>query len=945
MRGQSWIFRWSLLHLCCSLLMASGALEALAQAPRRIAAPLQLGELECHNNQTKIRPVGYALAVDLKNLSEPKPQPSVGGAVEGTLVVWVKDSKGVVYPIIQPGQQSSRYQALCSYDPKQLARLPTKLRITGGTNAKELSERLAAISQAPWNELHKGVAAPLRYNAGVHFIEWPYVQLPLPSQGLLVSLIQGYIAQGGHTLSNEGTDHIGLTAMLLEARIPWPARANTANLPVQPPLGPSQDPTQPPQGPPAQSQSDTEQAAPTEQEQPSIRQPPTGRPVSRNDQVSFTIGFQNGAPWKDTRLDQDQRISSYGYCADDQIERDGRNLTYRLQCTPGEDGKVPIGIRGFHVVLVNQQEAKQIDTKLEVVGFRRAYPPTWGRVSSALVEVPSGPLAQVLRTNLRLDQGIADASPCTSAISVSVASIVNQSIGIENLPTPCRRYQLVFERGLTDETAQVLSGCVAGLSGLRPIQQSQVTCWYHRDQGGQFNLPLQMRAGFAQLPLRISQTQLDQGVIHYDFNALAALLVPVWPYRGASPFEAAVERGEAPPFVAKSVEYYNDGTSAPCGQPVPVNGQVMPNLRAAGCKQIPVGAAVTFVKGAAVPHGAPPKAFLDTYPDRYDIRSVAPTQRNVDVSNLKKQLRILFNRESVAEYKVRFRTANATAPAGLYVFAGSGEKCGRPAVGTFVPFENPDVQKTWPQVGAVYGVRSRDGTEQPILTACAPARVAEQDGIPYLTFDVEAKIANGPRRIVIVANSMGLQQGGTSDQVREGLRRLVDLVEAERGKKAPLSPISVYFMDSNEALQTLFTGEDAARKPAEAKAKLLGIDRAAPPMPDLNYLRQQPEIRDSIDRLIVIMDGSVPIDDHLTQAGGFARRLGAGGGSFTIFIKGNCQKWDPEVTRIECFQLTSQPQSLDQLTRVLSTLVERRETRADEGRAPPAASRTGNRSP
>jgi hypothetical protein len=915
---------------CCALLVVLGTSQATAQPSKQKAAPseaLQPGEIECLEDQMRIKPIRYTLGLDLIN-SLAAPQGSGAGAIrEGSLIIFVRDASGNTFPIVQ--RQSSRrssYAVLCKgEDPKQLARIPTKVRITSQQNGKALSDKLSRLADESWNDLRAQGALPLRRDdKGADFISWPLQRDLLPDQSMLVGLIENYVDAGEHTLLTNDPDGIGVTVLAPAngLRRNWrgathqPPLATTdgrvprAPLIVQQPRPPVPLPVQPQ---PSQSQTEVQTPPPSSSEpRTPAQQTPSSRPSVQADNVPFTIGFQNPAAWKDVKLDDPQMLSTFGYC-DEKIERDSRE-SYRLQCNPGEDGRVPIAIRGFQTLSLNQQEAKQIDTKLDVIGFRQPYPRSWGRGAGALVDVKSGPLLQVLRTNQALDQGI-DAR-CASTIQVSVPDIVAQRIDMRE--PPCRQYQLVFERGMTDDSAQILSGCLAGAPGARPIQRAQVTCWAQRDARLPLKLKVELLSGFDQLELDIGRSVLDLGGATVGFEQLASMLTPKWPYPGASPFEAATAAGQVPRFVAKTGEYL-DLTGQSCGRPLELKERALPSLKEAGCREVPQKAVIVVNQGPATREGPPSKAFKDSYSDTYDIQN-ARGQRAADIEQLKKPLSVRFDERAAADYKARFRSGNAGAVGGVHVFNGSGEaRCGRPVTGKLVSFDVPEGTFTWPLMGAVYSTRG--GAESTMLTICAPAKVEEQGGTPYLTFDLEPIVAGGPRRVIIVVNSGALQQGGTTNLVREGLRKLADSVAAERERRAPLSPINVFSMDDKESLRPLFTGEEAARKPADAKRKLSDIDTVAPPTPDLAFLKQQPEIRDNIEKLVLVMDGSAPLEENITQAHGIARRLNQGGGGMTILIKGSCQKWQPEVARgLDCFPLAPAD-----LTKVLGDLVEKRD--------------------
>jgi hypothetical protein len=893
-----------LLLVCFPMLLPPVVSQTLAEARQKGGSAPPPGGLPCDQDpNVLIRPTKYTVALDLHNqLIASGPQTR-----EGTIVVFVRDDTGTTYPLIQL-RQRPHYALLCRSDPStraHFAGIPTKARIMSQRRDDDLLNQLHAAKQDDGNDLRPWEAIAFRQTAsGADFIDWPATyRQQIPDKGMITALIQGYVeATDGRTLLAD--DQVVVLLPGVSPRL-WVAKTPTA---VASPARPT-DP-------------------PTAQDGPSVRPEP-----SQERNVQFVIGFRNKEAWKDIKLNE--VISTFEYCND----KEGRidpNFNYVLQCRPGSDRKIPVRIRGFQLVFVDSNEAKQIDNKLHVVGFRTPYPHSWGRSTTSDAEVPGGPLADVLARPIQLDQAVPNTAACTDSARVSVAAIVGQELAFS--APPCRPYQIEFAPGLIDNSARVSALCLAGTPEPQLIRNGRVTCWQSKRQAVPIQLQVELLAGFQPVNLSLPQATLDQQHVTLTFDALSDALLPVWPYPGSSPVDGFADRGEAPRFVPTSVEYL-DQTGKSCQQPVEAQrvdrSFSMPSLKTAGCRAVPSKARITLVRDATATAGPPPKAFQDTFRDEYDIRNVAVGTRTRDIAALKVSLPIRFSAEKAAEYAARFRsgTGNRAPAAGVYVFAGIGERCGPLRDGKFIGFKDRANQQqfTWPQNAAVYDTRST--AEQPMLSVCAPARVESEGNESYLTFDLEPTVASGPRRVIIIANNQSLQRGGVSQVLREALRKLVDAADAEHKNRSPLSPISVYSMDNQENLRPLFTGEDAARRPADSKRKIADMDTVAPKTPDFQLLKNQPELKD-IERLILVMDGSNVGDSNSGQLFQIARRLPVGeGGGVAFYITSSCRGWPTnEVRGFECSQL---PQG--DLAGAFIKLIEKREDMDDRTPPPPTS--------
>jgi hypothetical protein len=874
--------------------VSSASSQDLAQSSnKKPASGAPSGAIPCWRDSDWRFPKQYAIGLRLDRATASRHDQN---AIETEIGIFIKDHDRRIFPVISA---TGGYFILCRN--QDLPPSPaTKVRLV--PTAERINQDLFRLLDEESNDLRRWRAVPFRRSgSGTLFINWPYQQTP---NQMLLQLIQRYVEQGGHDLLRDPDKPVAVTLLLPNHQVVWPQAIEgvrtappTTNVAAQeqqppPPLGENSPVNPQPVAPP--------QVAP----------PP---------RTQFTIGFQDRARWKDVRLNEPGRLSTFEFC-DDGISRNDEDFSYLLQCTPAQDGKIPVKIRGFQLVFVTQAEARQIDIKLDVRGFRTPYPPNWAR--GGYIEVSPGPLADVLRRPLTLEQAIANAPACKENSGIGVVEIVNQQI---RLPSPpCVAYQLEFEPGLTDNTAQVDNYCLAGPSGPQPIVNARVTCWRNRNQPGTPPLTLKLLSGFRSFPYPLPS---EPGVHRIGFNSVIGLLIPVRPYSDASPFNAATLNGEAPRYVAKSVEYLNAAGQPVC---VPTGIQTqspewsMPSLKDAGCQEVPAKARMQVVRDDQAPPNAPLKAFLNTYLDEYELRSVRGP-RTESVEKVKVPLEVRFDDGRARDYTARFR-GGRNPPAGVHVFPGSGERCGNPHDGKLVKFNDQfNRQKfTWPQVGAVYDERSSEPRK---LTPCTSAMLGEErTGEVYLTFDLDPIVASGPRRVIIVANSQGVQRGGISNGVQSALKALVDALTGEHRNRAPLSPISVYSMDNQEKLRPLFTGEDAARNPGTAKNRLTDWDIAAPKTPDLGFLKDQPEMREA-ERLILVMDGSFVNDANTGALFALARRLTEGeGGGVTFYITGSCGSWPArnEVRGFECFQLPQQD-----LAKRFGELVLKRDDRAN----------------
>lgn len=925
------------------LLVLSTTLIPSAFAQRSRGPQADLAALACRDEEgSSVRPLQYTLALIPGDIREQAHEPSLNLPI----VVFVREASNSLFPIIQ---DHGLYFVLCHADLDHLMYFADAAKTYVGITpfTTQTLAGLETAKQSQGTELARWGAIALRADEhGSDFVDWPAeYRMQLPERDMLKNLIQKFEREG-RTLLAGMMPATKLTVSLPRTkRYDWPEKKGVApaNAVAQRPNGSAPSPLSGP-GPvrtvPPNGESATQQPlpapAPAKTVQPngeSATQPlpaaaAPNRPEQSQQPVKFTIGFLN-PQWASVRLideqvkfDQDKRINTFGYCRDETISRDERGLNYELDCNPAEDGTIPVQIRGFKTVVVGRSEARQIDTKLEVVSFSEPYPRQWNTTRIALFEVPGGRLNDVLKAPIDLNQNVPGTQACSETKRISVAEIVAHHVDFP--APPCTRYSITFDPGLTDQTAEVLENCLPGATARRPILEGRVVCWKKQVET---NLKLQLRAGFEPIPIPVPASLRDD--IHYGLANLDGYLRPWWPYAGASPFDDANRRGETPKYIPRLIEYGDN--SGPCPKPIEVGGTfTVPTIRDAKCAGMPTWIHITFAKDATSREIPSSKAFLDTYTDKYDIRDVlSRSSRPVDIGNVKKQLPIRFRQDGADEYLTQFQTqrSGVLRSDGVYVFSGNGDKCGLPTAGKFVPFDpriNDPQTFVWPQVAAVYG----NSANHAKLTSCAQARVEENAaGEPYLTFDLDAVLANGQRRVIIIANNDALHHG-ISKQVREALADLIEELDKQRRQyRAPLSPVSVYSMNIEGGLRLLFTGEDAVHQKAAAKSRLNDFDTVAPSTPDFNDLDMRQEVRENAESLIVVMDGSATGDQYISGASRLIRRFQDLGGLTFLMKADYCNKWrhDLPYPTFHCEQI-----SQDRLSAAFMQLVSHRQTRAGE---------------
>jgi hypothetical protein len=630
----------------------------------------------------------------------------------------------------------------------------------------------------------------------------------------------------------------------------------------------------------------------------------------------FVIAFAR-PEWGSIRL-EDGLIQTFKYCSDD-IKRDGSK--YTLRCRPASDHRVPILIQGFKQISISSNETA-LDDKLEFGGFRTPYPPAWGRSSTDYVEVPGGRLADVFGSSYSAIQGVpGTTTACVDKTKpVSVAAIIHQNL--EFPEPPCRRYDVVFDGGTAGPSTRISSGCLAGAEQPVPVQNKRATCWYSRQQGASFQLNFDLFPGFKLVPRQVTSDMISSGAVALTFTSVAPNLMPTWPYGSASPSENSSRSGAAPRYLPESVEYFGGG-GASCGSslPVPTAGQEnfqLPSVADAGCSFVPTKAKIVFKQVPTSTDDPPSQAFLPSYPDEYVIASGRPGDR--DASSLKVQLPVAFNAADAGDYNNKFGTGaqNSSWP-GVVVFSGD---CSRQVDGQFVKFGERKDGFRWPLKAAVF-----DGKGDEPLTACAPARISKDGDKPYFTFKLQGTRAVGPRRVIVIANSQNFAKvPGTVPALQDALAKLVDAAyDAYTNNAAPLSPITVYSVDSEENYNLLFTGEQAALKRDEIKRKISEhLDRAATPTPDFLSFAHQPEVKD-IEKVIFVMDGSVISQNNQAQLALMVNRLNRGNNPNNLVFyltSSSCEKWITDVQPFGCNQLAPSPAARkDALTKEFVALV------------------------
>jgi hypothetical protein len=846
----------------------------------------------------------YALVLDRKSWHAER------GGVSVKIILFVRAAtSGTTYRVVaepapaERGGGRSYYVVQCGGQPPRVSfvipanlipqQLPQNQQASALAN---LVDQLDELSGAGGNVPLRGeMSKPV-------FIRWPNIN-PVTA----LSLLEEY-------LNSAPSDS------LFRGRYPWPIRIKTAHsdkVLFDPGSAEARSPDQN-APPPAAQTAPAAPAAPTLPAQPNTAQaqpnaaPPQAPPPLEPAQAAvpkttFVINFRRGDLWKEINLETPGLVETYDYC--DAPKKQGAG--YALNCTQGRDGKVRIRIRGFKDVVIDKNEPA-LEEKLEISGFRTAYPPSWGLDSGQFVEVLPGRLLETVGRALPVDQGIQGASGCRGTTQpISVANLFEQKVSFER--PPCQSYVVAFEPtpALTTASSQVMQGCLPGGQMPVPIRGNRVTCWHDWKQTGPASLTLELFPGFDPVVQAVSREDIARGGITLTFAALARALVPTWPYPGrAAPSDEFSSNRQSPRYLPDTVEYVIDANRR-CG-PVPVAASgpapsKLPSLESAGCPAVPVRARITFKVSpapAASPDDPPAEAFVRSYENEVTIGNSARVQP-LALESLKRRLPVGFNSTVVEEYRRQFRLAARSSDwPSLFVFTGD---CNRPSEGRAVTygapkFGDPKAEFTWPLNGAVF-----DGKSDNAVTACAPARIETEGDKSYFTFRLEGTRAIGPRRVVVIANSQAFaKQSGTLPALKAALLKLIDEAYEAHQHGAPLSPITVYSVDSESNYTPIFSGEDAALKPGPTKSKIgERLDNAAVSTPNIGMLSMQPETKDgNLERVIFVMEGSQATQSNQGQLALLANKINNRSNlAFYVTSSGACDEWHHASPNFECVTL------------------------------------------
>jgi hypothetical protein len=573
---------------------------------------------------------------------------------------------------------------------------------------------------------------------------------------------------------------------------------------------------------------------------------------------TITLRFRNRQAWHAVRLSDSDTLDTFEYCGNPEQARDG---SYRLNCTPGSDGKIPLRIRGFKTVLIDGDETA-LDDKLEVVGYAAPYPRSWNRPHTELIAVGPARLRDVLGSRIPLSQGIEGSRACDAATEVSIADIVGGTIRFPE--PPCRAYQVHFADIQLAADASILSNCLPGSNAPVRIERNQATCWRNVRDRGAIQIEAHLLRGFHPVRLPVPSDADGAERAEYSFEYVSAGLHAVWPYD-----ERLIQDGEAPRYKVRSVQFTGTRGQA-CGGPVtpkPHNGRYVatPTLQEAGCDQVPRGMTVAFEQDSQAQGSAPAQAFKAVYHDSVPIDG--SVGRQISLDSLKESLPVAFSREDIAAYNAQFGApAGNTQFPGVYVFQN---ECSGTRNGKYVRFDARGGPYKWPIYAAVY-----DGKNEDPLTRCARAEVAPGPQ-PYLTFQLEGARAIGPRRAIVISSSRAFSsQSGMPRTLIEVLHAFVDQIhDTHQKKRAPLSPINVYLVNGQGNYIHVFAGEAAAFDPAKVKETITSTrESVAPNTPDFQALRFQPELKD-FDRVTYVMDGSDVSQSNLDTLAGLVAQL------------------------------------------------------------------------
>lgn len=670
----------------------------------------------------------------------------------------------------------------------------------------------------------------------------------------------------------------------------------------------------------------------TRQKDKNAAQQETSAPPAADPGETYKLKFKND-DLPEIVKDDPLIIEHFGYC--DVVRVNGRVIELD-GCRA--NGKIPVRVRGFETVWVRpNEETGTIESRLQVRSFDVPYPLDWGKPETNL-KIEAGNLSEVLRTRHTVEQ---DMAGCKTNLTVKIEDIVYNKIH-EFPEPPCHVYTIeVSPQLLSGTTPTITSGCLLQ-PGEQAFDKGRVKCWANRTDNQDPKLTFAWAPGYAPFKLDIPREGTKEGLegdiatgrVVLQDRLLLQNLRPLWPYEAATPFK--VEAG-MPAYAAESVSY-EDG----CGEPLAIQGQQLPTLAEAQC--LTVARRANIVIKSTGPNPETPLAalaFKDSYTDSYDIATIATAERTaptdeigkiaaakraVPTDEIKIPLPVRFSDEQIAEYDQKYGRGVSNSLPGIRIFTGEG--C-RTSGGALMRFKESrsgakdnSATTKWPVTAWVM-----DPSDGKPATKCAKGEI-EQDGAgaPFLTFKLESAKAIGKRRVVVVAMSDSFESVAKQPTL-DALRDLIDAAHKAEEVRKPLSPITIYSVDGQGEYHLLFTGEDAALRPGEAKSLLLDRIRIrAVSTPPLDTIHNLSQLEAGFDYLLFLMDGKLIQDSDINVMYRYYSDLAVADDpqKITMLLASDtCEKWQVVgvFTCEDLGGLSTQPQRRTRLATALKALL------------------------
>jgi hypothetical protein len=638
--------------------------------------------------------------------------------------------------------------------------------------------------------------------------------------------------------------------------------------------------------------------------------PPVQKPI--------ILRFQQKAAWQELIAAEPAIINTFGHCGPAEARGDG----YQLTCAVGDDGKVPVRIRGFKTLLVGSNDGP-LEERLEIAEFSQPYPPNWKRPRNELITV-SGSLRGLLGRQIPLSQGIESADCNATTGPLTITHIVRESLPWPAAP-PCLPISVQFPPEVVATDAHITTGCIPGAAMPIRIQNSVAHCW-RKSTDAAVQMTAHLVAGFAPLQFDIAPDAVAGGVAALPLAVLLQQMHPHWPY-----VDGIVDQSQdGPIYEARAVQYQR--CSGPVQLPNNSGGQPqLPTPAAAGCAQMPMGMTVTLVQTGATRNEAPLAAFNQSHNDNVQFGAQAPQSKFVRLDELKRLLPVDFTQVDRDNYFSKFGPPGNTASPGVYLFSG---ECTNTAKNPnkFVAFKGRYAgTEKWPISGAVY-----DGKVDDALTRCARAVVnTDNPNAPFLTFRLEGSRAVGPRRAIVISAGQRFVGGqGNQAALLAALDLFIDEVNKVKNQ-APLSPINVFLVTGEGSYRELFNGEAAAFEPPNVMKQKIRAERenSAPSTPDFSLLTLMPQLKE-MERVTIVMDGSDVNQANVGVLFVWINKFGKDNVNL-ILSGGNCPAWKQNVPNLNCETL---PVAVDGKRSVLFSAFDKHITKTTaEAAAPPGA--------